>query len=41
MTLSRRVQRLTLAAFSVAVLLGGANFVAVRLSNQELAPFWG
>jgi drug/metabolite transporter (DMT)-like permease len=21
--------------------LGGANFVAVRLSNQELAPFWG
>jgi drug/metabolite transporter (DMT)-like permease len=40
-TLSRRVQRLTLAAFSVAVLLGGANFVAVRLSNQELAPFWG
>jgi drug/metabolite transporter (DMT)-like permease len=21
--------------------LGGANFVAVRISNQELAPFWG
>jgi drug/metabolite transporter (DMT)-like permease len=31
----------TLAAFSAAVLLGGANFVAVRFSNQELAPFWG
>lgn len=41
MTLPRQVPRLTLAAFSVAVLLGGANFVAVRLSNQELAPFWG
>ncbi|WP_309108751.1 EamA family transporter [Arthrobacter sp.] len=40
-TRSRRVPRLTLAAFSVAVVLGGANFVAVRLSNQELAPFWG
>jgi drug/metabolite transporter (DMT)-like permease len=32
---------LTLAAFGGAVLLGGANFVAVRFSNQELAPFWG
>jgi drug/metabolite transporter (DMT)-like permease len=32
---------LTLAAFGLAVLLGGANFVAVRVSNQELAPFWG
>ena len=31
----------TLAAFGLAVLLGGANFVAVRISNQELAPFWG
>lgn len=31
----------TLAAFSVAVTLGGANFLAVRLSNRELAPFWG
>ena len=41
MTLSPRLPRLTLAAFSAAVLLGGANFVAVRLSNQELAPFWG
>lgn len=40
-TPSLRVPRLTLAAFGVAVVLGGANFVAVRLSNQELAPFWG
>jgi drug/metabolite transporter (DMT)-like permease len=31
----------TLVAFGLAVLLGGANFVAVRVSNQELAPFWG
>lgn len=41
MKLSRQVPRLTLAAFTVAVLLGAANFVAVRVSNQELAPFWG
>lgn len=41
MTLSRRAPLFTLAAFGAAVLLGGANFVAVRLSNQELAPFWG
>ena len=32
---------LTLAAFTAAVLLGGGNFVAVRFSNRELAPFWG
>jgi drug/metabolite transporter (DMT)-like permease len=30
-----------LAAFVAMVLLGGANFVAVRFSNAELAPFWG
>jgi drug/metabolite transporter (DMT)-like permease len=30
-----------LAAFIAMVLLGGANFVAVRFSNAELAPFWG
>ena len=42
MTLPRQVpDGLTLAAFGLAVLLGGANFVAVRISNQELAPFWG
>jgi drug/metabolite transporter (DMT)-like permease len=30
-----------MAAFVVMVLLGGANFVAVRFSNAELPPFWG
>ncbi len=30
-----------LGAFLVMVLLGGANFVAVRFSNAELPPFWG
>jgi drug/metabolite transporter (DMT)-like permease len=30
-----------LAAFLAMVLLGGANFVAVRFSNAELPPFWG
>lgn len=30
-----------LIAFLLIVLLGGTNFVAVRFSNQELAPFWG
>ncbi|MDP8977103.1 MAG: EamA family transporter [Actinomycetota bacterium] len=32
---------LTLAAFGMAVMLGGGNFLAVRFSNQELPPFWG
>ena len=31
----------TLAAFAAVVLIGGANFVAVRFSNEELAPFFG
>jgi drug/metabolite transporter (DMT)-like permease len=31
----------TLAAFAGVVLLGGGNFLAVRVSNGELAPFWG
>ena len=31
----------TLAAFAGAVLIGGANFLAVRFSNAELDPFWG
>lgn len=30
-----------LAAFLLIVLIGGTNFVAVRFSNMELAPFWG
>lgn len=36
-----RPDRLTLAAFFLVVLLGGSNSVAIRFSNQELAPFWG
>ncbi|HUG08599.1 MAG TPA: EamA family transporter [Acidimicrobiia bacterium] len=31
----------TLAAFAGVVILGGGNFLAVRVSNGELAPFWG
>lgn len=31
----------TLAAFALAVTLGGGNFLAVRFSNRELDPFWG
>ncbi len=31
----------TAAMFAIAVILGGSNFVAVRLSNRELPPFWG
>jgi drug/metabolite transporter (DMT)-like permease len=36
-----RIARLTLAAFIGVVLFCGANFVAVRFSNHELAPLWG
>jgi len=32
---------LTLLLFTVAVVLGGSNFLAVRLSNLALPPFWG
>ncbi len=31
----------TLSAFVVLVLIGGLNFVAVKFSNRELAPFFG
>jgi drug/metabolite transporter (DMT)-like permease len=31
----------SLTTFAAVVVIGGANFVAVRVSNQELAPFWG
>ena len=31
----------TLALFALTVVLGGSNFLAVRLSNLELPPFWG
>jgi drug/metabolite transporter (DMT)-like permease len=30
-----------LAAFTGATIIGGANFVAVSVSNQELPPLWG
>ena len=30
-----------LLVFLTVVLVGGGNFVAVRFSNRELAPFWG
>lgn len=38
---TRPPDRATLAAFWAMVLLGGSNFVGVRFSNRELAPFWG
>lgn len=37
----RSPDALTLATFGLAVTIGGANFLAVRFSNRELAPFWG
>ena len=33
--------RTTLAMFMFVAIFGGANAVAVRFSNAELAPFWG
>lgn len=36
-----RPDRLTLAAFVLAVIFGGSNAVAVRFSNMELPPFFG
>jgi drug/metabolite transporter (DMT)-like permease len=38
---TRRPGPLTVVAFAVVVIVGGTNFVAVRLSNRELAPFYG
>lgn len=35
------IDKLTLAAFAVSVLIAGTNFVAVKFSNEGLAPFWG
>jgi len=37
----RRSDLTTLAVFAAVVVVGGLNAVAVRFSNQELAPFWG
>lgn len=39
--MARREDLPTLSAFAGAVLLGGANIVAVRFSNRELDPLWG
>lgn len=30
-----------LIVFAIVTLIGGSNFVAVRFSNRDLAPFWG
>ncbi|MGH8945215.1 MAG: DMT family transporter [Acidimicrobiia bacterium] len=37
----RSPRAFTVVAFAAAVIIGGANFLAVRFSNQELEPFWG
>ncbi|HSB90404.1 MAG TPA: EamA family transporter [Anaerolineales bacterium] len=36
-----RVEGVTLVFFTLAVIIGGSNAVAVRFSNVELPPFWG
>jgi drug/metabolite transporter (DMT)-like permease len=38
---ARPIDRATLAAFVVGVLLNGGNWIAIRYSNRELSPFWG
>jgi len=38
---SPRPDSVTLLAFGGVVLLGGANAIGVKLTVQELAPFWG
>lgn len=38
---THRIDTKTLMAFILVILLGGSNSVAIRFSNQELAPFWG
>jgi drug/metabolite transporter (DMT)-like permease len=38
---SARPDRVTLAAFILAVLLAGANGLAIGFSNDELPPYWG
>lgn len=38
---SKRPDLLTLAAFTLTILLGGSNSVAIRISLVELPPFWG
>ena len=41
MDATNRLTGSSLTAFTGAVILGGANFLAVRFSNQGLDPFWG
>jgi drug/metabolite transporter (DMT)-like permease len=36
-----RPDAFTLAGFGIVVVLGGANFVAVKFSNEGLPPFFG
>jgi drug/metabolite transporter (DMT)-like permease len=36
-----RADRVSLGAFTGAVVIGGSNFVAIRFSNRELDPLWG
>jgi drug/metabolite transporter (DMT)-like permease len=38
---TRRPDRITIMMFSLAVLFGGLNAIAVRYSNAELPPFFG
>lgn len=38
---AKKLSPLVLGAFVAVVVLFGVNFVAVRFSNRELAPFWG
>jgi drug/metabolite transporter (DMT)-like permease len=37
----KRPDASVLLVFLLVTLIGGTNFVAVRFSNRELAPFWG
>lgn len=39
--MAERPDAKTLGAFALIVVLAGINFLAVRVSNQDLAPFWG
>lgn len=36
-----RPDAVALTLFAASVVIGGANFIAVRFSNRELDPFWG
>src|SRR5690349_20517767 len=36
-----RADAAVLAVFIACTVIGGSNIVAVRISNRELAPFWG